>query len=99
MSWYLRAFSNRVDAPTGSKEYDRLSFGRLFLLMLDLDYRLMFSQTIMLTSRQISRNLNGIPTEVVIQAFADRILVLITQVGKVGTLVHLIHQRVRLNNE
>ena len=92
-------FESRRWAPTGSKEYDRLSFGRLFLLMLDLDYR-MFSQiATMLTSRQISRNLNGIPTEVVIQAFADRILVLITQVGKVGTLVHLIHQRVGLNNE
>ena len=47
----------------------------------------------MLTSRQISRNLNGVPTEIVMQAFADRILVLITQMGKVGTLVHLIHQR------
>ncbi|KIM87168.1 hypothetical protein PILCRDRAFT_815633 [Piloderma croceum F 1598] len=41
----------------------------------------------MLTSRQISRNLNGIPTEIVMQAFADRILVLITQMGKVGTLI------------
>lgn len=42
----------------------------------------------MLTTRQISRELNGNNTEILIQAFADRILVLVTQMGKVGNLVH-----------
>jgi hypothetical protein len=42
----------------------------------------------MLTSRKISKDLNGTPTDIVFQAFADRILVLVTQMGKIGTLVH-----------
>ncbi|KAF9464772.1 hypothetical protein BDZ94DRAFT_1255854 [Collybia nuda] len=41
----------------------------------------------MITPRQITRNLNGHSTEILIQTFADRILVLVTQKGKVGTLV------------
>jgi len=87
MPWYLRAFLNRVVAVRNTIE-------RLFRpLDLDYMYRIFSQIATMLTSRQISRNLNGIPTEIVMQAFADRILVLITQMGKVGTLVHLIHQR------
>lgn len=41
----------------------------------------------MITPRQIVRNLGGHSTEVLVQTFADRVLVLITQMGKVGTLV------------
>lgn len=37
--------------------------------------------------RQAARVIAGIHTEVVTEAFADRILVLVTQVGKVGCLV------------
>ncbi|KAH7913731.1 hypothetical protein BJ138DRAFT_1145399 [Hygrophoropsis aurantiaca] len=36
---------------------------------------------------QASEELDGIHTELVIQAFADRIFVLITQMGKVGNLI------------
>ncbi len=41
-----------------------------------------------MASKQIAKDLNGINTEVVIQTFADRILVLVTQLGKVGNLVN-----------
>lgn len=41
----------------------------------------------MITPRQIVRNLNGHSTEILVQTFADRVLVLVTQMGKVGTLV------------
>ncbi|KAH7922097.1 hypothetical protein BV22DRAFT_1106803 [Leucogyrophana mollusca] len=41
----------------------------------------------MLNSRQTSGELAGIHTALVIQSFADRILVLITQMGKVGNLI------------
>lgn len=41
----------------------------------------------MLPSSQITRLLDGVSTDVLIQVFADRILVLITQLGKVGSLV------------
>ncbi|TCD64662.1 hypothetical protein EIP91_003823 [Steccherinum ochraceum] len=41
----------------------------------------------MLPTAQASRQINDVPTEVLIQAFADRILVLITQLGKVGNLI------------
>jgi len=46
-----------------------------------------------LTPRQTSRNLNGKDTQVFVQTFADRILVLVTQMGKVGNLVliHFLH--------
>ncbi|KAK7020550.1 hypothetical protein R3P38DRAFT_2970120 [Favolaschia claudopus] len=37
--------------------------------------------------RQITRELHGNSTEIVIQTFADRILVLVTQLGKVGNLI------------
>ena len=38
-------------------------------------------------SSQMTRELNGITTEVLLQNFADRVLVLVTQLGKVGNLV------------
>ncbi|KAH9843060.1 uncharacterized protein C8Q71DRAFT_233573 [Rhodofomes roseus] len=41
----------------------------------------------MLPSANIARDLDGAHTEVLLQAFADRILVLVTQIGKVGTLI------------
>ncbi|KAF9792095.1 hypothetical protein BJ322DRAFT_12084 [Thelephora terrestris] len=41
----------------------------------------------MLTQRQSSKVINGVKTEVVIQPFADRLLILITQMGKVGNLI------------
>jgi len=41
----------------------------------------------MLSSNQISRELEGNLTEILLQTFADRILVLVTQMGKVGTLI------------
>ncbi|KAJ6547640.1 hypothetical protein B0H19DRAFT_1166710 [Mycena capillaripes] len=37
--------------------------------------------------RQISRELQGNTTEILVQTFADRILVLVTQLGKVGNLI------------
>lgn len=45
----------------------------------------------MLDSRSTSRSVDGILTEIVLQAYADRILVLITQMGKVGNLVQFSH--------
>jgi hypothetical protein len=44
----------------------------------------------MLQTSQLTRTLEGIQTDVVFQAFTDQILVLITQLGKVGTLVRLV---------
>ncbi|KAJ6496751.1 hypothetical protein C8R47DRAFT_972987 [Mycena vitilis] len=38
-------------------------------------------------ARQLSRDLQGNTTEVVVQTFADRELVLVTQLGKVGNLI------------
>jgi proteasome assembly chaperone 3 len=38
-------------------------------------------------SRHLSRNLDGDLTELLVQTYADRVLVLVTQMGKVGTLV------------
>ncbi|KAJ7343409.1 hypothetical protein B0H14DRAFT_2660787 [Mycena olivaceomarginata] len=38
-------------------------------------------------TRQLSRELVGNTTEILIQTFADRILVLVTQLGKVGNLI------------
>lgn len=46
------------------------------------------------TPRQTSRELGGRETQVFMQSFADRILVLVTQMGKVGNLVRLKHERV-----
>jgi len=45
------------------------------------------ANTDMLIQKQSSKVINGIQTEVVLQPFADRILILITQLGKVGNLV------------
>lgn len=44
------------------------------------------SQNAILT-RQRARLLNGIHTEVLLQSYADRILVVITQLGRIGSLV------------
>ncbi|TFY72666.1 hypothetical protein EVG20_g346 [Dentipellis fragilis] len=41
----------------------------------------------MLQTAHIERNINSIRTEVLLQVFADRILVLVTQLGKVGNLI------------
>ncbi|EIN07292.1 hypothetical protein PUNSTDRAFT_144807 [Punctularia strigosozonata HHB-11173 SS5] len=41
----------------------------------------------MITSTSKSREIAGVPTDVILQPFADRILVLITQLGKVGNLI------------
>ncbi|KAJ7774498.1 hypothetical protein DFH07DRAFT_865827 [Mycena maculata] len=38
-------------------------------------------------TRQLSRDLDGNNTEIVLQTFADRVLVLVTQLGKVGNLI------------
>ncbi|KAJ6502474.1 hypothetical protein C8R45DRAFT_976724 [Mycena sanguinolenta] len=38
-------------------------------------------------TRQLSRELHGNTTEIVIQTFADRVLVLVTQLGRVGNLI------------
>lgn len=46
----------------------------------------------MSTFSQTSEELEGVPTDVVIQPFADQILVLITQLGKVGNLVRIQYQ-------
>lgn len=43
----------------------------------------------MLTYSQHSEEMEGIPTDVVVQPFADQILVLVTQLGKVGNLVRV----------
>lgn len=44
------------------------------------------TDTVMTT---IQRDIVGQPTEIVLQSFSDRVLVLVTQVGKVGNLVCL----------
>ncbi|KAG2158211.1 uncharacterized protein EDB93DRAFT_1219414 [Suillus bovinus] len=41
----------------------------------------------MLSVHSTSVELEGVPTEIVVQGFADCILVLVTQVGKVGNLI------------
>ncbi|KAH8106993.1 hypothetical protein BXZ70DRAFT_915982 [Cristinia sonorae] len=41
----------------------------------------------MLSTTQATRDINGVQTELLIQSFADRILILITQLGKVGNLI------------
>lgn len=51
-------------------------------------------------SVQDIKDLETIPTEVVIQTFSDRVLVLVTQLGKVGSLVrYLVGESDHLNNE
>jgi len=49
--------------------------------------RLFSTPTYMLYPSQASKELNEIPTDVLIQSYADRILVLVTQMGKVGNLI------------
>lgn len=41
----------------------------------------------MLVTSQTTKDLDGVSTEVLLQVFADRVLVLVTQLGKVGNLV------------
>ncbi|TFK92311.1 hypothetical protein K466DRAFT_573158 [Polyporus arcularius HHB13444] len=41
----------------------------------------------MLQTANIAREIEGVQTDVLLQAFADRILVLVTQLGKVGSLI------------
>ena len=41
----------------------------------------------MLATSKTAQDIDGVQTEVLIQVFADRILVLVTQLGKVGNLV------------
>ncbi|KAG1754659.1 hypothetical protein EDB19DRAFT_1626090 [Suillus lakei] len=41
----------------------------------------------MLSIHSTSVDLEGVPTEIMVQGFADRILVLVTQMGKVGNLI------------
>ncbi|KAI0807749.1 hypothetical protein C8Q74DRAFT_1363221 [Fomes fomentarius] len=41
----------------------------------------------MLSSTNIVREIEGVQTDVLLQSFVDRILVLITQLGKVGSLI------------
>jgi hypothetical protein len=43
-----------------------------------------------MTSGQLAKEINGKRTEVVLQKFADRCLVLVTQLGKVGNLVRIL---------
>lgn len=47
----------------------------------------------MFPPRQVTKELEGNSTELLIQTFADRILVLVTQLGKVGNLVHCFHAK------
>lgn len=47
------------------------------------------SMSAALASVHVERDVCGVPTEVLIQTFADRILVLVTQLGKVGSLVRV----------
>ena len=42
-----------------------------------------------MVNKQLTRNLNGVETEVLLQYFADRVLVIVTQLGKVGCFVRL----------
>ena len=51
------------------------------------DRSLSTADTNMLMQKQTSKVINGVHTEVVLQPFADRVLILITQLGKVGNLV------------
>ena len=38
-------------------------------------------------SYQYAKVLNGLPTELLVQIFDDRILIILTQMGKIGSLV------------
>ncbi|KAG1436709.1 hypothetical protein G6F56_013440 [Rhizopus delemar] len=39
-------------------------------------------------NKQVAIDINGIKTEVMIQGFADKIFVIVTQYGKIGSLIH-----------
>ncbi|KAI0362402.1 hypothetical protein OH77DRAFT_49873 [Trametes cingulata] len=41
----------------------------------------------MLQTSTLARSIDGVQTDVLVQAFADRVLVLVTQLGKVGSLI------------
>lgn len=43
----------------------------------------------MLSIHSTSVELEGVHTDIMVQGYADRILVLVTQMGKVGNLVHI----------
>jgi hypothetical protein len=58
-------------------------------LCVDFEFHTNISITIMLSIHSRSVDLEGVPTEIMVQAFADRVLILVTQMGKVGNLVHL----------
>lgn len=49
----------------------------------------------LMATRQLSRELDGRATDVVVQTFADSIFVLVTQLRKVGTLVTLLDDSAR----
>ena len=53
----------------------------------------LFLASVMLQTATLVRELEGIQTDVLLQAFADRILVLVTQLGKVGSLVSILALR------
>ncbi|KAF8077878.1 hypothetical protein FPV67DRAFT_1557318 [Lyophyllum atratum] len=42
-----------------------------------------------MSTRQLSRDLDGHPTQILVQTFADRVFVLVTQLGKVGALIQV----------
>ncbi|BBM97260.1 proteasome assembly chaperone 3 [Marchantia polymorpha subsp. ruderalis] len=39
-------------------------------------------------SKKLSASIKGLPTELVLSAYEDSILVIVTQIGKMGTLLH-----------
>ncbi|RHZ88083.1 hypothetical protein Glove_26g167 [Diversispora epigaea] len=48
--------------------------------------------TAFLQTRQSARIINGVHTEVLVTGFRDKILVLVTQYGKIGSLLHVTMQ-------
>lgn len=46
-----------------------------------------------ISTRQTTVEIDGVDTQVVAQAFEDRVLVIVTQVGKVGQLVRAFQLR------
>ncbi|KAI9278053.1 hypothetical protein BY458DRAFT_503655 [Sporodiniella umbellata] len=39
-------------------------------------------------NQQVAVNIEGVPTEILIQGFSDKIFVVVTQYGKIGSLIH-----------
>jgi hypothetical protein len=62
------------------------------------DYTLLHSRDIMMSLRQSTKDITGVRTEIVFQPFADRMLLLVTQLGKVGNLVRLLGKLNRRSN-